>query len=207
MLRIELSPPSDDTRLDLAIDWLTSSRAPDASVWERIARASEDASFRRYFRVTSATGMTAIVMDAPPPQEDVRPFVNMTHLLADNESVQLPLCGVHVPQLLAADEARGFLLLGDMGSTTYLSALQTANAGERDGLFADAITTLVQLQRIDPSRARTAPRRSRRGLMKPTRPLRSRPRPKAVRFTGATRPLWSILTCVEGAMRLVDKRR
>ncbi len=155
MLRIDLSPPSDDARLDLAIAWLATSRAPDASAWQRIGRASEDASFRRYFRVTSATGATAIVMDAPPPQEDVRPFVNMTRLLADSEGVQSPLGGVHVPQLLATDEARGFLLLGDMGSTTYLSALQTANAAERDSLFADAIATLVQLQRIDPSRART----------------------------------------------------
>ena len=147
MLRIDLPPPSDDARLDLVIDWLTTSRAPDANVWERIVRASEDASFRRYFRVTSTSGATAIVMDAPPPQEDVRPFVNMTHLLADGD--------VHAPQLLAADEARGFLLLGDMGGTTYLSELQTANAERRDTLFADATATLVQLQRIDPRRSRT----------------------------------------------------
>ncbi len=148
MLRIDVPPAPDDARLDQGIDWLTTSRAPDASAWERIARASEDASFRRYFRVTSASGATAIVMDAPPPQEDVRPFVNMTHLLADG--------GVHVPELFASDEGRGFLLLGDMGGTTYLSELQTANADRRDVLFADAIATLVQLQRIDPSRARTA---------------------------------------------------
>ena len=148
MLRIDLPQPSDDARLDRVVEWLATSRAPDASAWERIARASEDASFRRYFRVTSATGATAIVMDAPPPQEDVRPFVNMTHLLAEG--------GVHVPTLFASDEARGFLLLGDMGNSTYLSALQGANAEQRDALFADAIETLVQLQRIDPSRARAA---------------------------------------------------
>ena len=148
MLRIDLPQTSDDARLDRVIEWLATSHARDASAWERIARASEDASFRRYFRVTSVTGATAIVMDAPPPQEDVRPFVNMTHMLA--------VGGVHVPALLAADEARGFLLLGDMGNTTYLSALQTANAERRDALFADAITTLVQLQRIDPTSARTA---------------------------------------------------
>ena len=148
MLRIDLSPPSEDARLDLVIDWLATLRAPDASAWERIARASEDASFRRYFRVTSATGATSVVMDAPPPQEDVRPFVNMTHLLAGG--------GVHVPRLFAADEAHGFLLLGDMGSTTYLSALQSAETEQRDALFADAIATLVQLQRIDPGRAHIA---------------------------------------------------
>lgn len=148
MLRIDLAPPGADARLDIVIDWLAISRVADGSAWERIARASEDASFRRYFRVTSATGATAIVMDAPPPQEDVRPFVNMTHLLDEG--------GVHVPQLFAADEARGFLLLGDMGVSTYLSALQSADTERRDALFADAISTLTQLQQIDPARAHTA---------------------------------------------------
>ena len=80
MLRIDLCPPFSDARLDLVMDWLASLRAPDSSVWTQIARASEDASFRRYFRVTSATGATAIVMDAPPPQEDVRPFVSVAAL-------------------------------------------------------------------------------------------------------------------------------
>ena len=148
MHRSDLPVATADTRLDEAISWLASATPPDRPSWKSIASASADASFRRYFRVTSATGATAIVMDAPPPQEDVRPFVNMTHLLANG--------GVHVPELFAADEARGFLLLGDMGTSTYLSALQTANAERRDALFADAIATLVQLQRIDPSRSRTA---------------------------------------------------
>ena len=156
MQRIDLPSPATDTRLEEAISWLACIPPPDQSKWQSIASASADASFRRYFRVTSTTGATAIVMDAPPPHEDVRPFVNMTHLLAESGGAQSPLGDVHVPELLAADEARGFLLLGDMGSTTYLSALQTANASERDALFADAITTLVQLQRIDPSHSRTA---------------------------------------------------
>ncbi len=150
MQRIDLPSPALDIRLDEAISWLSSTPVADKTTgeWTSIATASTDASFRRYFRVTSATGATAIVMDAPPPQEDVRPFVNMTHLLAEG--------GVHVPALLAADETRGFLLLGDMGDTTYLSALQTINTRERDALFADAIATLVQLQRIDPGRSRTS---------------------------------------------------
>ena len=156
MQRLDLPSAAADVRLDQAISWLASCVTPHQSVWKSITGASADASFRRYFRVTSATGTTAIVMDAPPSLEDVRPFVNITHLLADNEAVQLPLGGVNVPELLASDETRGFLLLGDMGSTTYLSALQTANAQDRDALFADAIATLVQLQRIDPSRAHTA---------------------------------------------------
>ncbi|MEO7252740.1 MAG: phosphotransferase [Casimicrobium sp.] len=150
MQRIDLPLPATDARLDQAISWLTSVPTVDQTVgeWTSIATASVDASFRRYFRATSATGATAIVMDAPPPQEDVRPFVNVTHLLAQG--------GVHVPELFAEDETRGFLLLGDMGTTTYLSALQTASAIEPDALFADAIATLVQLQCIDPSRSRIA---------------------------------------------------
>ena len=93
MHRSDLPEASADTRLDEAISWLASATPPDQPSWKSIASASADASFRRYFRVTSATGATAIVMDAPPPQEDVRPFVNMTHLLANG--------GVHVPELFA----------------------------------------------------------------------------------------------------------
>ena len=162
MQRIDLPSPATDARLDEAISWLASVPPTRQPAWKSIETASADASFRRYFRVRGEEGATAIVMDAPPPQEDVRPFVNMTHLLR-NGSVPSPLGsvqslqgGIHVPELLAADEARGFLLLGDMGSTTYLAALQTANSGERDALFADAIATLVQLQCIDPKGARTA---------------------------------------------------
>ncbi len=147
MQRTELPSPATDARLDEAISWLSATPETRQTAWTTIEAASADASFRRYFRVTGDNGATAIVMDAPPPQEDVRPFVNMTHLLEDG--------GVHVPHLLAADESLGFLLLGDMGSTTYLSALQTTGAGERDALMADAIATLVQLQRIDPARACT----------------------------------------------------
>ncbi len=111
----------------------------------QIASASEDASFRRYFRVTDQGGKTAIAMDAPPPQEDVRPFVSVGRLLADG--------GVHVPQLLAEDAARGFLLLGDLGRTTYLAALAGCNDAQRDAMFGDAIATLVRLQQIEPGRA------------------------------------------------------
>jgi N-acetylmuramate 1-kinase len=104
-----------------------------------IARASEDASFRRYFRVTPdapAFGMaTLIAMDAPPPQEDCRPFVHVAKLLAD--------AGIHAPRVLAQDLERGFLLLTDLGTTTYLSALTEDNATP---LFSDATDALVKWQ-------------------------------------------------------------
>jgi aminoglycoside/choline kinase family phosphotransferase len=99
-----------------------------------LSPASADASFRRYFRVTFPDS-TLIAMDAPPPQEDCRPFVRVAALMADAK--------VHVPAVLAQDLARGFLLLSDLGATTYLAALSPGNA---DQLFGDAIDTLIRWQ-------------------------------------------------------------
>ena len=147
MLRKDLPAAQIDQRLDEVVNWLAPLAAPDGGRWADISSASEDASFRRYFRVKSASGATAIVMDAPPPAEDVRPFINMTHLLASG--------GVQAPVILAQDEARGFLLLGDLGRTTYLAALADADESTRRSLFSDAITSLVRLQQIDPLRAAT----------------------------------------------------
>jgi len=136
MQRIDLPVTGADARLDAAIAWVTA-LAPGGP-WTQIAPASADASFRRYFRVSDGAGGSAIVMDAPPPNEDVRPFVRVNDLLA--------AAGLQVPALLARDVERGFLLLGDLGSTTYLSALQTASDAERQRLFGDAIAALVRMQ-------------------------------------------------------------
>ena len=73
--------------------------------------ASGDASFRRYFRVHSDTA-SYIVMDAPPAQEDCRPFIQVAGYL---ESMQL-----HAPRVLEANLDDGYLLLTDLGSTQYL---------------------------------------------------------------------------------------
>lgn len=97
--------------------------------------ASTDASFRRYFRF-SRDGQTQVAMDAPPPQEDCRPFVEIAALLAET--------GVHVPRVLAQDLERGFLLLDDMGHQTYRHVLDANNA---DRLFEQAIDALVKIQR------------------------------------------------------------
>lgn len=97
--------------------------------------ASSDASFRRYFRWQSDE-RSLIVMDAPPPQENCRPFVQIAALLAE--------AGLHVPQVLAEDLERGFLLLDDLGRQTYLDVICEDNA---DALFADAIRALVALQK------------------------------------------------------------
>lgn len=100
----------------------------------RVEPASEDASFRRYFRV-HLDGTTRILMDAPPPQEDCRPFVQVTRLLAD--------AGVNVPEIHVADLDHGFVLLSDLGSCLYLDALGESSA---DGLYGDALDTLVRFQ-------------------------------------------------------------
>lgn len=99
-----------------------------------LAPASADASFRRYFRVTLADS-TLILMDAPPRQEDCRPFIQVAGLMA--------AAGLHVPSIIAQDLAQGFLLMTDLGPTTYLAALNDGNADE---LFRDATTALIRWQ-------------------------------------------------------------
>ena len=108
-----------------------------------MAPASADASFRRYFRVELAQAWpeagaapSLIAMDAPPPQEDCRPYVHVARLLAQ--------AGVNVPRVIAADIARGYLLLTDLGSRTYASVLDADNASR---LYGDALDALVLMQR------------------------------------------------------------
>ena len=132
-------PDSPDARADALACWLRDDvRLPDFA----LAPASADASFRRYFRATLREGWPAtpgaaslIAMDAPPPQEDCRPFVHVAHLLAQ--------AGVHAPRVLASDLARGFLLLTDLGTTTYAAALDAQSAR---ALYADALDALVRWQ-------------------------------------------------------------
>jgi len=113
-------------------EWLAAVLGGSAA---RVEPTSGDASFRRYFRVHAAGG-SHILMDAPPPREDCRPFVQVTALLA--------AAGVHVPRILAADVEQGFLLLSDLGDRLYLYSLDAARA---DALYGDAIDTLVTMQR------------------------------------------------------------
>ena len=103
-----------------------------------LAPASEDASFRRYFRLTSAAG-TRIVMDAPPEHEDCRPFVKVARLFH--------AAGVHVPEVLAEDIENGYLLLSDLGSTVYLEALTEAAAPSLYGAATDALVRIQAASR------------------------------------------------------------
>jgi len=100
----------------------------------QLTAASSDASFRRYFRWQGGE-RSLIVMDAPPPQEDCRPFVKVAQMLDQ--------AGVHVPQILASDLERGFLLLTDLGRQTYLDVIDQGNAEQ---LFEDAVEALLKFQ-------------------------------------------------------------
>ena len=100
-----------------------------------LAPASEDASFRRYFRAVLGDGRSYIAMDAPPEKEDCRPFVHVAALMRE--------AGVNAPQVHAQDLALGFLLLSDLGTKTYLQALDPGNAAR---LFGDATGALVRWQ-------------------------------------------------------------
>jgi aminoglycoside/choline kinase family phosphotransferase len=122
---------ASDLRLDELRVWLSRTLGADDM---ELAPASEDASFRRYFRAR-IDSRTWIAMDAPPEREDCNPFIKVAQLMHD--------AGVHVPQVIAQDLARGYLLLSDLGTTTYLKALGEHNA---DALFTDAIAALVKWQ-------------------------------------------------------------
>ena len=128
-------------RLEQLRTWLASV-LPGQSF--ELAPASADASFRRYFRATFADGSPSrVVMDAPPEKEDVCPWLHVAELFR--------AAGAHVPDVLAHDLEQGFLLLSDLGSTTYLQALKAQDdapqaARTAHHLYADALGALAAIQ-------------------------------------------------------------
>jgi N-acetylmuramate 1-kinase len=131
-----MTPNSPDSRLTLLQAWLQTVAEPFRLDLGTLAPASTDASFRRYFRLASATETagTVIAVDAPPP-EKCREFVQVAQLLAG--------AGVHVPRILATDFDAGFMLVSDLGTTSYLSVLDEKNARP---LMRAAIDTLIRFQ-------------------------------------------------------------
>lgn len=131
-LRLSNPIPAFDPRRAALERWLAE-RFPGRT--SALAPASEDASFRRYFRLRIEGEASLIVMDAPPENEDCRPFVHAAELFA--------AAGVHVPGIHAADFESGFLLLEDLGSTTYLARLDAGNA---PALYSAATDALLRIQ-------------------------------------------------------------
>jgi aminoglycoside/choline kinase family phosphotransferase len=124
-------------RTALLRNWLQQVFEPAFPGWEmHLEAASADASFRRYFRVQLPDQTTRIVMDAPPEKEDCRPFIKVAALFREAK--------VHLPQVLAENLEQGFLLLSDLGATTYLSALQDRSTAAR--LYGDANRALIAIQ-------------------------------------------------------------
>jgi len=97
--------------------------------------ASADASFRSYWRVEDGAA-SWIVMDAPPAQEDVRPWLDI--------GARLRGAGLHAPEVLAADLDQGFVLMEDLGIRTYLPEL---NENSADALYGDALAALLRMHR------------------------------------------------------------
>ncbi len=110
----------------------------DAAGWSSLALEplAGDASFRRYYRV-GGIGRSAVLMDAPPTQEDVGPYVAVAALLRN--------LGLSAPEVLAEDRDAGFLLLEDFGDDTYTRLLE--RGADEPGLYALAVDTLVEMQR------------------------------------------------------------
>ena len=127
------APMTPDPRFELLRDWLQS----DLNfVAVRLAPASADASFRRYFRAWLPDGGTRVVMDAPPTHEDLAGYLRVSGLLEQ--------CSVHVPHVHAHDTERGLALLEDLGSTHMLTALQSGH--DPDALYTAALDELAALQ-------------------------------------------------------------
>ncbi|HEY0231231.1 MAG TPA: phosphotransferase [Dokdonella sp.] len=105
-----------------------------------IEPASADASFRSYWRATDSTGTTRVIMDAPPAQENIGPWLEI--------GSRLRSVGLHTPEVLAVDREQGFILMEDLGARAYLPEL---NAHTVDALYADALDALLRMQtKADP---------------------------------------------------------
>lgn len=99
--------------------------------------ASEDASFRSYYRL-SVDQQSFIVMDAPPELEDCGPFIHIQKILSKHQ--------VNVPKVYAFDAENGFMLLSDFGSVLYLDALKNGN---EEQLYSVAIDELLLIQSVN----------------------------------------------------------
>lgn len=152
-----------------------------------IAPLAGDASFRRYFRLAAPSG-SLVLMDAPPPQEDVRPFARLAR--------HLDGLGFSVPRVRGEDDVDGFLLLEDFGDTTYSRAL--AGGADETGLYALAVDVLIALHAIPTERVllpglplyETADMSDKAGLLMDWYPTLETGRPADPELAAQYRDLW-----------------
>lgn len=119
--------------------WLAPLASHHRLVSASLRPASADASFRRYLRLDTEGGGSAIVMDAPPDKENSEPFVRIAGLMRE--------AGLRVPQVLAWDAPLGFMLLDDLGTQTMLDVIDAANPQANAGLYRDAVASLLTWQK------------------------------------------------------------
>lgn len=131
---------SHDERSTALANWLTTLPTDYAIAHDSLSVASADASFRRYFRVktNNPAHPTLIIMDAPPSHEDCKPFIHVAELFGRS--------GVNVTKILEQNLEQGFLLLSDLGNSTYLSVLEQ-DISRAENLYREALSALVTLQK------------------------------------------------------------
>jgi len=118
-------------RLNLLQDWLQNLMGIDTP---QLVAITNDASFRRYFRLT-VNDTSYVVMDAPPDKENCSPFIDVAQ--------RLQASGLNAPRVLESHLEQGFLLLTDLGSSVYLPALTEARV---ENLYGEALDALVRMQ-------------------------------------------------------------
>jgi len=138
---------ADPARASAFDRWLATMAGQHRLQADSVRLASADASFRRYLRVDRADGAGSfIIMDAPPAQEDCKPFVKVAGLMQD--------AGLHAPRVLSWDESLGFMLLTDLGAQTMLDVIRPPQAADaiasptsaHHELYMDAVDALVRWQ-------------------------------------------------------------
>ena len=134
---------ADPTRAAAFADWLTHVAPTQGLDPASVRVASADASFRRYLRVDLAQplpdGSTSrIIMDAPPAQENCAPFVQVAGLMAQ--------AGLRVPEVLAWEQAQGFMLLSDLGARTMMDVIQPERPQANAALYNQATDALLAWQ-------------------------------------------------------------
>ena len=133
-----------DPRQEQALTWLKHTLQNEEII---LHPASEDAGFRRYFRVKRPNQPDQMLMDCPPDKEDVKPFIHVAGLLQQAK--------VLVPDILAQHAESGFLLITDLGEKTFLQTLKPTLTDDTDvdyqlsdHLMTQAIDTLVNIQQF-----------------------------------------------------------
>ena len=153
----EASPLHTHSLINAPVIWADAQREQAFQVWlqnmalqhqlasETLRPASADASFRRYFRINSnfaSNSESLIIMDAPPAQENCKPFVDIARLMAQ--------AGLQVPDILAWDELQGFMLLTDLGAKTMMEVINPQLSDElaepNFDLYMQAVDALIDWQ-------------------------------------------------------------